>query len=292
MTIKCPKCKASIRNTNQSAKAIRKFGSFYRTSDRKKVQRFYCKLCKLHFSVATLSRCYRQKKRHINHKVVRQLVSGTSLRECARLMKINRKTVVRKFLFMADRAKIKLEVLNRQKSLITDLQFDELETFEHTKCKPLSVTVAVERHSRWIVGYEIAQMPAKGLLSQVSMKKYGPREDKRASARKKLFERIQKNIAKGALIKSDMNPHYIADVSKFFPESIHLRYKGRQAREIGQGELKVGGFDPLFSINHTFAMIRYRVSRLIRKTWNTTKKMERLDYHLALMVLHHNLSLK
>lgn len=206
-------------------------------------------------------------------------------------MKLNRKTVVRKFIFMAERAKIKLERLNKQRSLITQLEFDDLETFEHTKCKPLSVTLAVEHPSRWIIGYEVSQIPARGLLSKISLRKYGKREDKRSFARSKLFGRIQKQLADNALIKSDMNPHYVADVKIFFPRCLHLRYKGRFGRDVGQGELKAGGFDPLFSLNHTFAMARYRISRLIRKTWNTTKKMERLDLHLALMSLHHNLSL-
>jgi len=45
--------------------------------------------------------------------------------------------------------------------------------------------------------------------------------------------------------------------------------KGRRECVVGQGELKGGGFDPLFSLNHTCAMIRAHVSRLFRRTWNT-----------------------
>lgn len=239
-----------------------------------------------------MSFCYRQKKRQINHRVARQLVSGTSQRECARLMKINRKTVVRKFIFMAERAKLTLEKLNKKRPSIAQLEFDDLETFEHTKCKPISVTLAVESKSRWIVGYEVASMPAKGLIAKLSVKKYGKRHDGRSTARKKLFGRIQKYIASEADIKSDQNPHYVTDVQRFFPRSRHYRYKGRRGCVVGQGELKAGGSDPLFSLNHTCAMARYRISRLIRRTWNTTKKMEMLDLHFALMSLHHNLSLK
>ena len=224
--------------------------------------------------------------------MARQLVAGTSQRECARILKINRKTVTRKFIFMAERAKLKLERLNSKRPKITNLEFDDLETFEHTKCKPVSVILAVEHKSRWIVGYEVAPMPAKGLLTRLSLKKYGKREDKRAEARQRLFSRIKDYIATGAVIKSDQNPHYIGDVQRFFPKSVHLRYKGRRGCIVGQGELKKQGFDPLFSLNHTCAMSRYRMSRLIRQTWNTTKKIERLNLHFALMSLHHNLNLK
>jgi hypothetical protein len=56
----------------------------------------------------------------------------------------------------------------------------------------------------------------------------------------------------------------------------------------GQGELKVGGFDPIFSLNHTCAMLRANINRLFRKTWCTTKKMEMLEHHLAIYALYHN----
>ncbi|MGZ3656152.1 MAG: hypothetical protein ACXWR1_04035, partial [Bdellovibrionota bacterium] len=54
------------------------------------------------------------------------------------------------------------------------------------------------------------------------------------------------------------------------------------------GELKEGRYDPLFSINHTCAMFRANVNRLIRKTWCTTKSQERLRSHLILYANAHN----
>ena len=115
---------------------------------------------------------------------------------------------------------------------------------------------------------------------------------RRPLARAKLFTRIHKYIKHDAIIKSDENPHYLIDIKRFFPGAKHQTYKGRKSSLGGQGELKKVGFDPIFSLNHTCAVLRYRTSRLIRKTWNTTKKKERLSLHLALIVLHHNLNLK
>jgi hypothetical protein len=57
---------------------------------------------------------------------------------------------------------------------------------------------------------------------------------------------------------------------------------------VGQGELKSGGFDPLFSFNHTAAMLRANINRLVRKTWCTTKRIDRLEAHIALYVQFHN----
>lgn len=292
MKIYCPKCKVSFRRSKLYPKTILRRGVFYRRSDRKTVQRLFCKPCLHNFSVATLSDCYRQKKRHINSLVVKEMVSVVSLRECHRKLKINRKTVTRKLIFMAARAQLKLEALNKKRNKTSVVEFDDMETFEHTKCKPLSITIAVESKSRWILGFEVSQMPCKGLLAKTARKKYGYRLDMRAVGREKLFKRIGKYISSDAVIKSDENPHYVNDVQKYLGPVIHKRYLGRPGAVTGQGELKKIGFDPLFSLNHTCAMMRSKVSRLIRRTWNTTKRADRLVQHLALAVLHHNLNLK
>jgi len=292
MKINCPKCKAHFRRSDYTHRKIVKFGSYYRSSDRKLVQRYFCKLCSLHFSVSTLFHCYLQKKRHLNQKVARQLVAGVSMRECGRILKINKKTVVRKMIHMGLRAQARLELLNKKRALSKVIEFDDLETFEHTKCKPVAVSLVVESKTRWVLGYEMAQMAAKGPLAAKSLIRYGKREDQRTSAREILFRRVRSYVDEACTIKTDENPHYTQSVKHYFPKAAHVTYLGRKSSLGGQGELKKQGFDPIFSLNHTFAVLRYRTSRLIRKTWNTTKKKERLSLHIALIVLHHNLSLK
>jgi hypothetical protein len=90
------------------------------------------------------------------------------------------------------------------------------------------------------------------------------------------------------LIKSDSNPHYPSDLKRFFPKARHAAFKGRRATSSGQGELKKGKYDPLFSLNHTCAMFRANVSRLVRKTWVTTKRSDRLRAHLLIYAEYHN----
>ena len=73
-----------------------------------------------------------------------------------------------------------------------------------------------------------------------------------------------------------------------FPKSSHLTFKGVRGSITAQGELKKQGFDPIFSLNHTCAMLRANLSRLIRKTWCTTKCIHRLYAHLVLYAEYHN----
>jgi len=183
---------------------------------------------------------------------------------------------------------LRIEARNRAQEEATIIEFDDLETFEHSKCKPLSVTLAVEHKTRRILGFEVSQMPAKGKLSRLALKKYGPRKDERAGARERLFQKIKPLIHDEALIKSDENPHYISPVRRHFPNATHERHKGQRGSIVGQGELKKVRFDPLFSLNHTCAMLRANVNRLFRRTWCTTKLPERLSLHLAMYVDFHN----
>ncbi len=107
-----------------------------------------------------------------------------------------------------------------------EVEFDDLETFEHTKCKPLSVSLFVEYKTRRILDFEVSQMPAKGKLAEFSRKKYGPRKDLRKAGRLKLFERVKPHIDPNAIIRSDSNPHYPEDIKRFFPNATHQTVLG------------------------------------------------------------------
>jgi hypothetical protein len=209
----------------------------------------------------------------------------------ARNLNVNRKTVVRKFLWLGSLAKDFFADINDQLPKVEEMEFDDLEAFEHTKCKPLSVTLAVEYKTRRVLGFQVSQMPAKGLLAAISRKKYGVRKDHRPIGREKLFTQIKHLLIPRVHIKSDKNPHYPKDVQRHFPEATHQTFKGRRGLDTAQGELKKGGFDPIFSLNHTCAKMRADLNRLIRQTWCTTKKPERLELHLNLFVLRHNVDL-
>ncbi len=287
MNLICPYCKTSA-TSSENRKTIVRVGQFYRRCDNSFQQRFYCKSCRRSFSEAKFDFYYRQRKRKVNKDIFLGLVSGESQRRLSCLLQINRKTVVRKFRLLGLISYYALKQKRLDFLPSTEIEFDDLETFEHSKLKPLSVTMAVETKSRRILGFRVSSMPAKGLLVKRSLKKYGKRRDDRKYNRRALFNEIQTHVDPQALIKSDENPHYGSDVKHYFPKCIHQVFKGRRSCVVGQGELKAGGFDPLFSLNHTLAMCRANINRLFRRTWNTTKKMENLTLHLALYSFFHN----
>jgi len=286
MKIKCPNF-VNEHNLSNCHPVI-SMGRYYRRSDGQWVRRFWCKSCRKSFSRATFNRCFRQKKRHKNESIRKLLAAGVSQREAARILKINRKTVVRKFLFLAERELKSFHKRNRSMPKAFEIEFDDLETFEHTKCKPIAVTLMVEYKTRRILDFEVSCMVAKGHLSKRALKKYGYRKDGRRKAREKLFSRVQDLVQPHGVIRSDSNPYYARDVAQHFPNFRYDTILGGRSSSTGQGELKKLKFDPIFSLNHTCAMLRANINRLFRKTWCTTKKMDRLSAHIAIYAASHN----
>ena len=275
--------------------SIVRYGFYHRTSDGRRPSRFLCKICKKTFSSARYFSTFNQKKRHLNSKVNKLLCSGVSLNRIAFLLGINVKTVVRKFLFLADRAEAmhqkSLDGLIKSRSTLSEIQFDEMESSIHSKCLPVSLPLIVVPKTRMIIGVDIAKMPAKGPLSKISLQKYGPRQDERAEVAKQLLRKLKPLFQEQIQIESDEKPQYPNWIKSELPQAIHKAYKGKRGCVVGQGELKKTVYDPLFSFNHTAAMIRANISRLFRRTWNTSKRMDRLLDHLRLYVHFHNTKL-
>lgn len=273
----CPFCRT---------RKIKRKGSFPRkTGRRKKIARYFCNRCRKTFSDQTGSITFKQRKSHMNKRIQRLSAFGNSQRVVAKFFHINKITVARKLACEALAARGRNSRLKSNSSAIV---FDEMETFEHSKLKPLAIALAVEEGSRRILSAKVSRMPAKGHLARMSLKKYGYRKDCRREGLEQMLGEVKRKSKSVAILKSDECPRYPSVVKKFFPDANHLTYKGRRGCVVGQGELKRGGFDPLFSLNHTCAMLRDNIKRLSRKTWCTTKVPDRLQDMVDIYVDRHN----
>ncbi len=281
----CPNLKCL---SHQISKFAVRDGSYFRPSDGRLVQRFRCLTCGKRFSAATFDPRFGQKKRRVNASVKMLLSSGNSMRRIAFLLSIHRTTVARKLKFLGAIARKKQIHFLRNISHISSVQFDELVTIERTKCLPVAVALMVESEKRKILGFEVSPMPANGPLAAISREKYGFRKDFRRKGLNRLFDRVSPYLDKDVKFISDAHPYYPPIVKKFFPNAEHVRTKGRRGCVVGQGELKRVGFDPLFSLNHTCAMLRANINRLVRRTWCTTKSLSALADHIAIYVDFHN----
>ncbi len=298
MNLRCPRPECISRSessenpvlSGRGSGSFVRFGSFFRRSDSRQIERFRCRGCRRTFSRATTHPYFGQKKRRVNTPLNLLLCSGVSQRRAAKILRVNPKTVARKLPILAAQARREHEKFLRRllEQRLSEIQFDDLETSEHSKCKPLSVALAVEPKTRTLLTFQVSQMPPKGLLAAPARRKYGPRRDRRARGWNRLMRDLKPYVRDDAVWLSDQNPHYGAILRRHYPEATHKTAKGRRGCVAGQGELKKIGFDPLFSLNHTCAMLRANLNRLFRRTWCTTKKRERLRDHLDLYVSFHN----
>jgi hypothetical protein len=146
----------------------------------------------------------------------------------------------------------------------------------------------VDEDRRRILAVEVSQIPAFGQLSKLALKKYGKREDEHFAGLTRLFQKITPIVSTECVIKSDEHQRYSGFISGYLPKARHLTFKSERSCIAGQGELKKVQFDPLFIVNHTCALMRANVNRLIRKTWCTTKNPKRLKDHLDIFIYFYN----
>jgi IS1 family transposase len=197
---------------------------------------------------------------------------------------------VRKFLFLANNAEYEhLEKLSQKGFDVTSVQFDEMLSFEHTRLKPLSIAIAVQRKEHRVIDIKVAESHYQGRLSAIALFKYGPRLDKSHEARKKVLETLQSQVQTTCHITTDAKPQYKTEVSEYVPSArlFQINNRGGRLRRLLQSRRR-NIKDPMFELNLVAAKIRHNLSRMARKVWVTTKRADRLQKHLMLFIAYHN----
>jgi hypothetical protein len=230
-----------------------------------------------------------QKRVDLNERIYSYLCSGVTMRKTARELKCSYKTVYRKFLWLAQRAKT---MHFEQKFLIETLYFDEMESIEHTKLKPLTIALAVDEQYR-ILGVQVGKIPAKGRLAHISRSKYGPRENESAEKTLLLLSQMKSQLKQPPIvIKSDAKTEYKTIVAKVFPQTTYEQHasRGNKEKKREQKYLKKEKHihDPLFPLNQRCALLRDHVKRLVRRSWCTTKIPDHLELALYLFIANNN----
>ena len=279
MNPNCSRCASS---------RVIKDGRYHRAEDAQSIQRYRCKDCGKCFSSATFAPTYQQKRRRLNRLIEIDIASSTAQRRIAIKHGCARNTVARKIAFLAERARVKTKAWLASQEPFTKLQWDELITFEHTRLKPLSVAVMACEQGRSILGFRVAQIPASGLIARRSREKYGPRRNLSGYTRRDLLKNLAPHIAPQSTVTCDEHPRYREELETALSGVNVIQHRSVRGSLTGQGELKRTGWDPLFTINHTLAMLRDNIKRLTRRTWCTTKQQSALEDVIAIYAHFHN----
>lgn len=249
------------------------------------IRKFQCKSCQKYCSSRTFKLDYKHKKMDLNYQLAQLLIEGNSLRSCSRILGLTYKNTYNKFLWLRKVTEVHKSKL---KFYAQKIQFDELETIHHTKCKPLSIALVVSENHQ-LLAAQVAEMPAKGRLAEFSRRKYGPRKDERIIKIKEALQFAKQRTSGNInIIESDSKPGYSNLVKEVFGEVLkYEQYLSKDKRKMQDRlhELKQKKrFDPLFAVNHQCARLRSQIKRLTRRSWCTTKKPENLQLHLDLFI--------
>jgi hypothetical protein len=115
----------------------------------------------------------------------------------------------------------------KQSSPETEIQFDEMETHEISKWKPLSIALAVNPQ-REILGVVVSRMPARGPDAAKARAKSGYRKDERRKGLVELLSALRPIVKDDVRILTDEKTLYKTLVRQIFPNAQHDTFKGRK----------------------------------------------------------------
>ena len=269
-------------------------GRYRRHCDERIVQRFLCRACRRYFSTQTFRVDYRLHKPELHFALFDTFVSKVTQRQAARNALCTRKTIVHRLrLLSAHSRAFHGQVLARAKAnggLQGHFQFDELETFESSRVLcPVTMPVLIDLNSYFVVHVEVAPLPARGKPRrkerEVKPEIDAVGEKRRSGSRaavKRCFEVLVEARAglRGTYISSDCKTSYASVLKQVMPGTYyHAQHSSKARRD---------RFNPLFPINHTLAMLRDGLSRLVRRSWGVSKRREWLEQHAWVWVAYRN----
>ncbi|MCI0372753.1 MAG: hypothetical protein L0214_15580, partial [candidate division NC10 bacterium] len=285
---RCP-WRSCPRHANPTPRFFVRYGSYRSRSSSFRIPRFRCRTCRRTFSSQTFQLEYRLRKPWVDGWLLRDFVSGVSLRQSARTLGLSLSTVEARFV------RFGLHCLDARENVLADwkprgnYQFDEIETFEqHRTLMPLTAGLLVSGSTGFLVDTAVGRMRSRASGSEESRKRrdaFEEREGRRPNESRAVVRACLGRLGEGGPweLVTDRKPLYGRVVKELLARrsvsGVHWTVSGRGSK---------GRKSPLFGVNHMAAKVRYGASRLIRRSWCASKKRERLRMHLAIYWMWHN----
>jgi transposase-like protein len=251
------------------------------------VPRFRCRACARSFSRQSFRADYRHKKPHINAPFLELMTACVGLRQAARVLRVARRTVEHRFLWLASLAAAFHANRLRGAHLHGPFQLDEIESFEANRFQPVTVPVLIDRRTMFMVATAVSPLRRKGRLTPAQRRRrdrhealFGRRPSRSASAVRQVLRHLADRVPGTFVLESDRKPLYGTLGRDLFGARFLWRPHDASARR--------DRANPLFPINHTNARLRHFLARLRRRTWCVTKLRGHLQAHLQIAALWGN----
>jgi transposase-like protein len=274
-----PKCKFG---TGEHVGFFRRRGSYSTKCRPTPTPRFQCKGCGKVFSSQSTAPSRYHRRPDINAVLARLLCEGVTLRGCARVLGCTYDTVQSKADWLAVQArKAHQKALESGRLNTSWMQLDEMMTFEHARARTLTIPLVVRGKTAEILAMTVGRIPSSGHLATKGKTMYGWTVNEAPAACRKALEQASVAAKEVCTVSCDKATSYPKLVVATIPHAVVRARK----RAKGKG---TGNFDPMFSLNHTCAKIRAGVAVMARKTWTTTKSIQKLQDKLDIFIAVHN----
>ena len=264
----------------------------YRSSGRShEVPRFRCRVCRRGFSRQTFRADYRQKKPYLNASCLQLFVACVGQRQTARVLGVARRTIERRFRWLAAHARGFHRNRLSGARLAGPFQLDELESFEGNRFQPVTAPVLIDRRTFFVVSTAVGPIRRKGRMTNGQRLArarhealHGRRPARSARVVRQVLSELRRIVhpLRPVVLESDRKPMYGQLGRRIFGERFSWSRHSATARR--------DRANPLFPINHTNARLRHFLSRLRRRTWCISKTRRDLQRHLAIATLWVNYS--
>ncbi len=290
----CPFSDCESQSNTQSFE-WRSRGHYYRKCDGRWVRRFSCKVCDRRFSTQTFKTDYRWKKPKLHFRVFDLFVSKVTMRQMARIHGVRRPTIERRLRRLGKVCRefhaLALAQTVQRGGITGIYQLDELETYEtDRRLSPVTMPVLIERSTYFVIHGETATMGARGNLTPAMKKKKEKRDRKygkrRSGSRQAVINSLNRlkfvnRPGVGITLESDRKTSYQKEFRKIAGSDYFCHYRVHSKKKRDKS-------NRLFPINHTLAMMRDSISRLVRRTWAASKVRQRLDLHFWIWACYRN----
>lgn len=268
----CPRCASAL---------LKKNGSYAKKRSRVKVQRFLCLSC--HRTFIPEAPHYKQKRPDLNEKIFHLLCNGVGIRRIAQILSITPRTVQKKIKVLAVLCDSFQNTHMGKWTKEPVFQFDEMWSLENGGLNALTIAVAVEKESYFLVWSRSAHTNSnKGTPTERNKadKKRRHKLGFRLTEICRVLSKCHQMKPHGKMVvMTDKKIEYERLLQRMFgPRLVHLRYNAGDEEELKK----------LFPINNTMACMRAEMAKLRRRGWYLTKDNMWLNAHLAIYAVYYN----
>ena len=287
---RCPN-RTCREHRNPSQGFFVRHGSYHPLCRPRPVPRFRCRRCRRTFSRQTFRMDYRDHRPHLNRRLFESICSGVGIRQTSRNLGLSLRCTELKFRKIGRHLRHLNLNLRGPLPEGTEIQLDELETFEGRRnTRPLTVPVVIEREHRFIIWAESAPIRPRGKMSEArkqairdDSRRLGPRRDRSRRSLLRAFRHAH------AMTRHSRRVRLQTDEKSVYP-NLASRVFGanRVVHEQTNSKLARMTWNPLFPINHTEAVMRDLLGRLRRDSWLVSKTRWCLDLALQYFMAYRN----